>query len=158
MDTSTKRTVARLLAFLLLPIAAAACSFPFGGECEEIWSTETTCDGNVIVTSACHGGGSPDVNRTDCTDTGQVCLQEDGWAACVTPCASNDDCGAAEYCSTTTETRGGGTCAPSGNSYDACDVSNPRSCMTGLRCVSTQEPTCCGDGGSAESSTIYACE
>jgi hypothetical protein len=121
----------------VLPIALAACTFPLDGECEEIWSTETTCNGNELVTTSCHGGGSADVNRTNCTDNGLACVSANGSASCVQPCDSNASCGAPQYCSTTIKTPDGrGICTAIGNEHEACDVANPESCAAGLSCIS----------------------
>jgi hypothetical protein len=145
---------------LPLALAAVGCSgtiAPPSGSCDTDPPPTFACDGDVLVATQCSGGYEPSATRTDCTASGEVCVQSDGHAAsCVAPCDSYLDCAAGQYCSsrvTAKDTRG--TCQPEAGQDEDCDPTSPRSCTPGLSCERMLVPA--GDGGRSSSGPAWFC-
>jgi Dickkopf N-terminal cysteine-rich region len=139
--------------------AFGACGY--GAELQRSYA----CDGNVqVVTQENCAPKAPTVTRTDCSASGEQCLEmralptESGAKlfGCAHPCATNADCPVDLYCAggIASTADGGSTCRASMGEGFECNPSTP--CASGLVCANTDGGT--SDAGARDAATPTPCQ
>jgi hypothetical protein len=139
-----------------------ACGY--GAELE----TRYACEGNVFVETQDNcPPKAPSVTRTDCSATGDQCLQRAGLPTnsgsllfgCVHPCATSTECPKDSYCAGgfAATADGRSTCVPSLREGFACDPS--QACASGLLCALKDGgvPQPAGDAGDRDAAAPNPC-